>query len=204
MKLKSLLIVFAFAVLLASCSTPAIYSPKALDELITDLKTISSDYTIESVSVNETDKLKGDFGHVNVYLRDSEGREYIQQFFHNSLAENKPLKSRSDSDDEDEWKSRKLPPALTIEEIAKQKGNIEKYIDEAVRQVTEGFDGKYDFRSVQRLEFSADEAGALQIQFTLNATPKDQSAQIDGRRITTTYYELNFIVDKDGKVVPGE
>jgi hypothetical protein len=84
--MKNLLIVTALVVLFASCSQvfpPTMYSPKAMNELTTDLKKISENYKIEKVRVFEKDKLSSEFGMACVQMRSNEGQKFEQILYYN-------------------------------------------------------------------------------------------------------------------------
>jgi len=198
MKTKNLFILAAFAVLLSACSQvfpPNLYSPKAMNELTTDLKKISENYIIERINVTEKEKLTSEFGYANVELRDKEGQLFEQMLYYGlGIPHNDPKPKRASS-------RRQEPHAVNVEDIIKQNDNIEKYVEAAKVIMNEELEGKYKFESVTNLEFKADKEGALQIRFCMNVTEKGNSTRREGGQMVTDYYELQFNVDKDGNVI---
>ena len=198
MKMKNLFIVSALTLLLAGCSQifpPAIYSPKAMGDLIADLKEIGKNYEIEQIRIFEKDKLSNEFGMAHVYTRNDKGEKFEQNLYYNYGIPNDDPKPRKEY-----GVKRKEPHAINIEDIVNQKDNIEKYVEIAKTAISEEFENKYSFESVNDLVFTADDAGNLLIKFEVNVTEKGKSARREGGRMVTDYYKLTFNVDKDGNV----
>jgi hypothetical protein len=200
--MKNLLFVTALAVLFANCSQilpPTMYSPKAMNELTTDLKKISENYKIEEVRIFEKDKLSDEFGMAVVYMRNSEGQKFEQVLYYNfGIPHNDPKPKK-------EYGIKKTEPhAVNVEDIIKQKDNIEKYVETAKVQINEDFEGQYKFESVTDLIFTADDKGSLQIKFTVNVTEKGKSERREGGRMVIDYWGIDFHVDTDGNVIMEE
>ena len=191
----------AIAALLAGCSQisfspPAMYSSKAMNELTADLKKISEKYNIEEVRVHEKDKLSNEFGMAVVLMRDSEGEKFEQILYYNiGIPHNDP--KPNDYREYYHKGMKKEPNFVNVDDIIKQKDNIEKYVEDAIAQIGE----EYYFKSVTDLTFTADDEKDLQIQFKVNVTKKGQSERREGGRMVTDYYELKFTVDTDGNVI---
>ncbi|MDR2138870.1 MAG: hypothetical protein LBP50_04915 [Tannerella sp.] len=198
MKMQSLLIVAVVAALLPACSQinpPSIYSPKAMDELTSDLKKISADFKIENVTVHEKDKLSDQFGMAVVNLRNSEGAKYEQVLYYNfGIPHNDPKPERESGT------ASKPIHYINVDDIVKLKDRIEKYVEEAKTQIPEN----YTFESVNFLTFEPNSEGALEISFEVQVTETGKSARMEGGRKVTDYYELEFKVDKDGHITHGE
>ena len=184
--------------LLSELSAPPIYSSKAMDELIADLKKVAETYKIEEVRVYEKDKLSNEFGMAHVYMRDSEGKKFEQTFYYNYGIPNDDPKPAHETS----WNGKKPKKThIEIDEIVAQKDNIEKYVEAAKVQIDEELEGKYNFKSVAPLKFKYDKNGDLRIEFTINVTEKGKSERREGGRMVTDYYGLDFYVDKNGNVV---
>jgi len=197
MNIKSLFIVAVVAtVLLSGCSQvfpPTIYSPQAVTEFTNDLKKISEKYIIEEIRVSEKDKLSNEFGWVSVYMRNAEGQAFEQFLRYNYGIPHDDPKPRTGS-------RKQEPPALNVDDIISRKNDFEKYIDEAKSQIKEMSEDTFKFESVAYMVLKADKNGDLEIKITVTATEKGQSQRREGGRMVTDYYELEFIVDKDGNV----
>jgi len=200
--MKNLLIVATLAVLFTSCSQifpPAMYSPKAINELTADLKKISENYKIEEIRIFEKEKLSSEFGMALVYMRNSEGNKFEQTLYYNyGIPHNDPKPSREHSIMKSERRT------INVDDIVKQKDNIEKYVEKAKTQIEEVFESKFKFESLSDLKFTADNDGNLQIKFTVNVTERGNVARREGGRMVTDYYELEFFVDKEGNVIYDE
>ncbi|MDR2651385.1 MAG: hypothetical protein LBC68_03595 [Prevotellaceae bacterium] len=196
MKLRNLLLVSAMILLASSCSQiapPSISSPKSLGELITDLKTINKDYDIIKVGINEKDKLTSDFGLVLLDLI-KDGENYSQVLYYNfGIAHNDPKKERAS-------RNRKEPQPINIADIEKQQNNVEKYLEDAKKQITENFEG-YSFNSIGSIEFYINDDGNFETKLIVNITEDGNSTRREGGRTVTDYYSLTFLVDGDGNVV---
>jgi hypothetical protein len=181
--------------LVSACSQiapPNISSPKALGELIADLKTIAKTYDIVKVDITEKDKLTGDFGFVVLDLI-KDGENYSQVLYYNyGIAHNDPKKKKSSS-------LRKTQP-INVEDIEKQQNNIETYLENAKRQIVENFEG-YSFESIGSIEFYINKDGNFETKLTANITEDNNSTRREGGRMVTDYYSIEFIVDGDGNVV---
>jgi hypothetical protein len=196
MKLRSLLLVPAMILLASSCSQiapPSISSPKSLGELIADLKTISKDYDIIKVGVNEKERLTSDFGVVLLDLiKDDEN--YSQVLYYNyGIEHNDPKKERAS-------RSKKEPQSINIEDIEKQQNNVEKYLEDAKKQITENFES-YSFESISSIEFYINDDGNFETKLIINITEDGNSTRREGGRTVTDYYSLTFLVDGNGNVV---
>jgi hypothetical protein len=198
MKMKNLFIAVAIVALFPACSQvlpPVIQSPKAIEELATDLKKISKDYQIEKIVVHEKDELSGNFGMAVVNMRDSEGAAYEQILYYNyGIPHNDPKPQGR------RGASRENPRFLNVEDIIARKDMIEKYVEDAKAQLPEG----YTFESVDFMTFSADDKGEFALSFELQVTETGKSARMEGGRKVTDYYQLNFYVDKDGNITHDE
>ena len=189
-------IIAVCVLLLSGCSQifpPPIYSSKAMDEVIKDLKKINGKYKIERVIVSENEKLSNEFGFATVYIHDNEGQRFTQSFIYNNnipAQDPKPVGGHNPQ----------LLKEIKVDDIIKQKDNLEKYVEQAATQILEELEGKFVFRSVAELDFIADRNGDLQIEITLNCTEKGKSSHREGRSLVTDYYSFEFIVDKDGNV----
>jgi hypothetical protein len=198
MKIKNLFVVAAIAALFPACSQilpPAIQSPKAIEELATDLKKISEDYQIEKVVLHEKDELEGTFGMGVVDMRNSKGARYQQTLYYNfGIPHNDPKPQTG-------WDSRREEPRyLNVEDIITRKDLIEKYVEEAKTQIPEG----YTFESVDFMTFSTDDKGEFALSFDLQVTETGKSTRMEGGRKVTDYYKLEFSVDKDGNITHDE
>jgi hypothetical protein len=198
MKVKNLFIVAVIAALLPACSQilpPDIYSPKAMDELTSDLKKISEKFKIEKVVVHEKDQLSGNFGMAAVDLRNEEGVKYEQILYYNfGIPHNDPKQERESRG------ASKQHYYINVDDVIKVKDNIEKYVEEAKTQIPEG----YTFESVDFLTFKANSKEELEISFEIQVTETGKSSRVEGGRRVTDYYELEFNVDKDGKITHDE
>jgi hypothetical protein len=198
MKMKHFFIVAFIAALLPACSQispPSIYSSKALDELIFDLKKISEDFKIERIIVFEKEKLSSYFGMVVVNLRNSSDVKYEQTFYYNfdiSHDDSKPEKKFGMSSKPNHY--------INVEDIDKLKDTLEKYVEEAKTQIPEG----YTFGSVSFLTFEPNSRGEIEISFEIQVTETGKSIRKESGRTVTDCYELTFKVDKDGNITHGE
>jgi len=197
MQIKKLFIVSVLTLLLAGCSQifpPAMYSPKAIGELTTDLKKISENYKIENVRVYEKDKLSNEFGMAMVIMSDSEDKKFEQVLYYNyGIPHNDPKPAKG-------YTKGKQTHPINVDDIIARKDSIEKYVEEARNYIEEESEGKYKFESVTDLTFTTDKAGDLLIKFTVNVTEKGKSSRMEGGRQVTDYYGLDFSVDKDGNI----
>ncbi|MDR1676085.1 MAG: hypothetical protein LBR86_06430 [Tannerella sp.] len=196
--MKNLLIVAAIAALFPACSQvlpPAIQSPKAIEELATDLKKIAKDYKIEKVVIHEKEELSGSFGMSAVDMRDSKGARYEQVLYYNFGIPHNDPKPRSGRDSGSE-----NVQYISVDDIIERKDLIEKYVEEAKTQLPEG----YTFESVDFIAFKPDDRGAFSLSFELQVTETGKAARMEGGRKVTDYYELNFYVDKDGNITHDE
>ena len=201
MKTKSLLIAVAFTALLSGCSsTPEIYSAKAIEQLVVELKKVNKDYKIIEVRVSEKDKLTSEFGDVNLSLRNSDDKKFKQSLYFNSDIPNKEPEQEL-IDLSSKFPNIKLPQPVNVDDILKEKDNIEKYAEKAMTIIKEEFEDKYDFQSLTGLVFSADDEGKLKIKFSINVTEKGKSSRVEGKRMVTDYYEIQFKLDDNGNVV---
>jgi len=202
MKTKNLFIVAALAALFMGCSLgssifpPSIYSPKAVTDFTNDLKKISEKYIIEEIRVSEQDKLSNKFGYVSVYMRDNEGKVFEQFLRYNMGISHDDPKPRTGS----VTRRKQEPPAINVDDIISRKDDFEKYVEEAKSQMKELSEDKFKFESVAYMEFEINKNGEFQTKLTVTATEKGQSQRREGGRMVTDYYELKFIVDKDGNV----
>ncbi|MDR1347831.1 MAG: hypothetical protein LBJ63_05290 [Prevotellaceae bacterium] len=196
MKLKNLLLVPAMVLLASSCSyiaPPSISSPKSLGELITDLKAIDKDYDIIKVDITEKDRLTGDFG---VALLDlvKDDENYSQVLYYNyGIAHNDPKKERASL-------SKKEPQPINIEDIERQQNNVEKYLENAKKQITENFEG-YSFKSIGSIQFYMNEDGNFETKLIINIIEDGNSTRLEGGKTVTDYYSLTFLIDGDGNVI---
>ncbi|MDR1336541.1 MAG: hypothetical protein LBK22_06905 [Tannerella sp.] len=198
MRIKNLFVAAAIAALFPACSQilpPAIQSPKAIEELVADLKKISKDYQIEKVVVHEKEELSGSFGMAVADLRNSNGEAYEQTLYYNfGIPHNDPKpQGRRQS-------GRENPHYINVEDIAARKDLIEKYVEEAKTQIPEG----YTFESADFMVFSTDDRGEFALSFDLQVTETGKAARMEGGRHVTDYYTLKFSVDKDGNITHDE
>jgi hypothetical protein len=159
-------------------------------------KWLGNNFQIEKIRVWELTKLSNEFGYATVTMRDKEGQKFTQSLNYNTGdPHNEPKPER------EHGQTSKPPHAVNIDDIIKQKDNIEKYVEEAVNQINEELEGKYNPKSVTDLQFTANDNGELQIRFSVNVTEKGKEPRQEGRRTVTDYYELEFSVDDDGNVI---
>ncbi|MDR2065183.1 MAG: hypothetical protein LBP85_05695 [Prevotellaceae bacterium] len=196
MKLKKLFLISATVLLISACSQiapPSISSPKALGELIADLKAIVKNYDIVNVEISEKDKLTGDFGLVILDLR-KDGEKYSQVLYYNyGIAHNDPKKERNSY-------NKKEPQPINVEDIEKQQNNIEKYLENAKAQITENFEG-YSFESIKTIAFYINEDGNFEIKMGINITEDGKSERRERGRTVIDYYTVYFLADGNGNVV---
>ncbi|GAB6012155.1 hypothetical protein [Viscerimonas tarda] len=193
-------ILMVSAISFNSCSEifpPQIDSPEALDKVISDLTEISKNYNIISARLVEKEKLSGDFGLLILELSDAEGKHYEQKVFYNySSVKNEPAKEKENR--LSSFRKNKEKTAINVVGINKE--NIAKYVAEAKTLIPE----EYKFDCVGGIFFTADDDANLLLKLTLDITDKNTATRIQGRNIVTDYYELEFDVDKDGKVTLNE
>lgn len=59
---------------------------------------------------------------------------------------------------------------------------------------------EYEYGGIGNYDLRATDDGYVEHFFKLQVTPKSGATQIKGRRIETSYYEVEFKTDKDGKL----
>ncbi|MDR1552919.1 MAG: hypothetical protein LBS69_05600 [Prevotellaceae bacterium] len=195
MKLKNLFLVSAMVLLISACSQiapPSISSPKSLGELIADLKTINKDYEIIKVDINEKDELTGEFGFVLLDLV-KDGENYSQALYYNyGIAHNDPKKERSSF-------HKKEPQAIKLEDIEKRQSEVENYLENVKKQITENFEG-YSFKSIKAIGFYINDDGNFETELRINITEDGKSERREGGRTVIDYYTITFLVDVNGNI----
>lgn len=73
---------------------------------------------------------------------------------------------------------------------------IPSYIAEAATMIPE----EYEYGGLGDYYLRAKDEGYVEHKFKLQVTSKSGATQLNGRRIETTYYEIEFSTDKDGKL----
>lgn len=195
MKQKKLLVISAMVLLMSACSQilpPSIDSSKAMGELVADLQKISSEYEILNVRITEKDKLSGEFG--LGFLELKKGEEYYKQtlYYNYGIPHNDPEKA----DKYNSFLKKKANVSINVDDIAKEKDNMTKYVETAKLEITEG----YSFKSVGEIVFYINDDGDFEIQFEINFTEDGKSTRMKGGREVIDYYTWKFFVDKEGKV----
>ena len=199
MKLKNLFFTSAIAVWMVGCSPstlPPIYSPQAMDVLIKDVQLISKKFKVEEILYEEKEELMNEFGTATIRIRDDNGKIFEQTLYYNTkIPHTDPEPARDPV-----W-MRDFPKSVNINDIIKQKTNLEKYVQTAITLIEEGVEeGDFIFEGVSRLIFSSDDNGDLIIKFTINLTEKGTKARTEGNKRVIDYYAFDFMVDKDGEV----
>ena len=199
MKLNDLFFASAIAVWLMGCSPstlPPIYSPQAMDVLIKDLQVISKNFIIEEICYEEKEELMNEFGTATIRMRDNDEQIFEQTLFYNTkIPHTNPEPERTPG-----WK-KESPNPVNINDIIKQKGNLEKYVQNAFTLIEEGIEeGDFIFEGMGKLIFASDDNGNLIIKFTINLTEKGTKARIEGNKKVIDYYAFDFMVDADGEV----
>lgn len=75
---------------------------------------------------------------------------------------------------------------------------VPTYISEAAAMIPAE---EYEYAGIGDYRLKVQEEGFIEHHIVLQVTPKTGATQMNGRRIETTYYEIDYKTDKDGKLI---
>lgn len=183
---------------LAGAGSVKMNSSKAVEMVMEQVGKVDADkYQILEIAWSEGEKLSNNPRYVDVTLLDKEGKRYSQQFdiFDDkelSFSEMPDFASRFPGYKAPEYKPLTLPDDVNAEKVVRE-------MESAIGQLPEEF----VFQSVYQYNIERNsDTGELERRLVLRVTKKGESKEVDGRHITTTYYEIPFEIASDGSVTP--
>lgn len=203
MQIRNLLAAAAAVLITASCGFMGIGNPDMDNgEAVEKVKQLVRDnvdkdkWTVVRLSWSEgiaqSDKLSNTLHRVDVVLMDKEGKLWEKVFGDADLKpeEEKPMNERLIPSDFDPAK------VLPVDVEAIDTAVYNRHMAEAKATIPE----EYSFRSVGTYTVDGMMPGCTRERFDMNVTEKGNSTELKGRRITTTYYTAEFVIE-DGKAV---
>lgn len=180
---------------LTSCGDHKVYPQnegggKAVKEIIE--KNFAPEMQIEELTVQSADELYGELGEITIVYW--EGDTQMEQVY----SSDKGLKTAEESFASRNNKIHKPEKGKTL---AIKEFDIES-LPYKIGESAAFIPDEYENLSFRRYTFSVDNNGQPKQYFKINATKKGEGKSRNGRITTQNYYEFNFKIDENGKVIP--
>ncbi len=192
MKTTNFILAIVFSVFLMSCgNTPDMNEQEGISEVEKIVKSkFGEDMEINMLMISSKSELNSDFFSIYVdYLKDEV--DYERQYIHSTetLSEEKKdaIQSKTTAF------VNGMPKQVKISEL--DFSLINKKYKEAIALLEA--ESLQDFH-LQDWFFSVNKKGKVESSFTIHATKAGDSPSLNGRRITSNYYEVSFTVKEDG------
>lgn len=195
------ILIFAAYYFLSGDGSVTMNSTKAIEKVLKQVEKVDTDqYKIIEVEWSEGEELSNKPLTVNVTLLGEDEKRY-EQLFH--ILEDKELSFKEEAFNKQFSRKVKKGPGykpeykpLNIEEDLKV-DELLAHMESAIGQLPE----ELVFQSVSKYHIERNpETGELDRNLILRGTKKGEEIEVTGRSITTTYYEIPFVIAPDGVV----